>query len=37
MKNYFLQSLVIVSAEGNFLMRLYFEIEIRKPDKFFGK
>ena len=37
MIKYFLQHLVMVSAESNFLMRLYFKIEGRKPYKFSGK
>ena len=37
MTKYFLQCLVMVSAEDNFLMSLYFEIGGRKPYKFSGK
>ncbi len=37
MIKYFLQCLVMVSAEDNFLMRLSFEIEGKKPYKFSGK
>jgi hypothetical protein len=37
MMKYFLQPLIMVSAEGKFFIRLYFEIQGRKPYKFSGK